>query len=137
MTADALSDVLKTVRLTGATFFEVVAKTPWVAESPRRDLILPRVLPGAEHLIAYHVLTEGSCFANIIDQEPVMIEAGEVIVFTRCDPHVLSSSPGMRADPASAAALDAATQLPFAVSLGEHPYREGAIRLNHPRRDLV
>ncbi len=35
MAADALSDVLKTVRLTGATFFDVVARAPWVAESPR------------------------------------------------------------------------------------------------------
>jgi hypothetical protein len=54
MAADALSDVLKTVRLTGAAYFDVAAKTPWVAESPRRDLILPKILPGAGHLIAYH-----------------------------------------------------------------------------------
>ncbi len=121
MAADALSDVLKTVRLTGAAYFDVVAKAPWVAESPRRELILPRILPGAGHLIAYHVLTEGRCFANIIDEEPILIGAGEVIVFTKCDPHVLSSSPGMRADPVPAAALDAATasQLPFSVSLGD------------------
>jgi len=55
-------------------------------------------LPGAEHLIAYHVITEGRCFANIIGDDPIAIEAGEVIVFTRGDPHVLSSSPGMRTD---------------------------------------
>ena len=29
-TVDALSDVLKTVRLTGAVFFDVVARAPWV-----------------------------------------------------------------------------------------------------------
>ena len=56
MTADALSDVLKTVRLTGAAFFDVAAKAPWVAESPERGAILPKILPGAGHLIAYHVL---------------------------------------------------------------------------------
>src|SRR5215471_2907205 len=98
MTADALSDVLKTVRLTGATFFDVVAKAPWVAESPPRDIILKKILPGAEHLIAYHVLTEGRCFASIIGEEPIAVEAGEVIVFTKGDPHVMSSSPGMRAE---------------------------------------
>jgi AraC-like DNA-binding protein len=121
MTTDALSDVLKTVRLTGAVFYDVVAKAPWVAESPQRDLILPKILPGAGHLIAYHVLTEGCCFANIIGHAPTRVEAGEVIVFTRCDPHVLSSSPGMRTDPPSAAAIDAAagSQLPFSVRLGD------------------
>jgi AraC-like DNA-binding protein len=121
MAADALSDLLRTVRLTGATFFDVVGKTPWVAESPAREKILPRILPGAEHLIAYHVITEGRCFANIIGEEPIAIEAGEVIVFTKGDPHVLSSSPGMRADPVVAGgALDGAAgrQLPFVINYG-------------------
>ena len=120
MTADALSDVLKTVRLTGATFFDVVAKAPWVAESIPREMLLPKILPGAEHLIAYHVLTEGRCFANIIGQEPITVEAGEVIVFTRGDPHVLSSSPGMRSDSVAAETLAGVTagQLPFSINYG-------------------
>ena len=32
---DALSDVLKAVRLTGAIFFDIHASEPWVAETPR------------------------------------------------------------------------------------------------------
>jgi AraC-like DNA-binding protein len=32
-----VSDVFRTVRLTGRDFFDVVAKTPWVAESPPRE----------------------------------------------------------------------------------------------------
>jgi len=120
MTSDALSDVLKTVRLTGAAFFDVVAKAPWVAESTPREKILPRILPGAEHLIAYHVLTEGRCFANIIGQAPIAVEAGEVLVFTRGDPHVLSSNPGMRADsvPPDKFAAAAGSQLPFSMNVG-------------------
>jgi AraC-like DNA-binding protein len=119
MAADALSDVLRTVRLTGATFFDVVATAPWVAEQPPRETILPQILPGAGHLVAYHVVTEGRCFANIIGEEPIELEAGEVIVFTRGDPHVLSSSPGMRSDPAAQRTLDAATsQLPFFINYG-------------------
>jgi AraC-like DNA-binding protein len=120
MSADALSDVLRTVRLTGATFFDVVAKAPWVAESPPREMILPKVLPGAEQLIAYHVITEGCCFANIVGEEPIALEAGEVIVFTKSAPHVLSSSPGMRADPCAPSALDAVagSQLPFFINCG-------------------
>jgi AraC-like DNA-binding protein len=120
MAADALSDVLKTVRLTGATFFDVVAKAPWVAESPPQEMILPKILPDAGHLIAYHVVTEGRCFTNIIGEEPIALEAGEVIVYTKGDAHVLSSSPGMRADPLPPGALDAVTgsQLPFFINYG-------------------
>ena len=120
MAADALSDVLKAVRLTGATFFDVVAKAPWVAESPPCELILPKVLPGGEHLIAYHVITEGDCFANIVGEEPIAVGAGEVVVFTKGDAHVLSSNPGMRAEPRPPGALDgiASNQLPFFLNYG-------------------
>jgi len=121
MAADALSDVLRTVRLTGATFFDVIATAPWVAEQPTREMVLPKVLPGAEHLISYHVVTEGRCYASILGGEPIAVEAGEVIVFTRGDAHVMSSSPGMRADPVAPGALDgaAASQLPFFVNYGD------------------
>ena len=120
MAVDALSDLLKTVRLTGATFFAVAAREPWVAESPRRELILPKILLGADHLIAYHVVTMGRCFANIVGEEPIAVEAGEVIVFTNCDPHVMSSSPGMRAEPPGPDMIDAITagQLPFFLNVG-------------------
>jgi AraC-like DNA-binding protein len=123
MAADALSDVLKAVRLTGATFFDVVAAAPWVAESPPPEIVLPKILPGATHLIAYHVITEGRCFGNIVGEEPIAIEAGEVIVFTKSDPHILSSGPGMRANrvpPGAHDVLDAAAggQLPFFINYG-------------------
>lgn len=120
MAADALSDLLKTVRLTGATFFDVVTTEPWVAEQPPREVILAKILPGAGHLIAYHVVTEGRCFANILGEDPIAVEAGEVIVFTRGDPHVMASRPGMRADPAAPGELDAANrvQLPFLINYG-------------------
>jgi len=120
MANDALSDVLRTVRLTGATYFDIAARAPWVVEQPPREIILPKILPGAEHLIAYHVVTEGRCFANIVGGEPIAVEAGEVIVFTHGDPHVMSSSPGMRAEPDAPNAFDAAaaSQLPFFVNFG-------------------
>ncbi len=120
MAADALSDLLKTVRLTGATFFDVVARNPWAAEQPTREMVLPKVLPGAEHLISYHVVTEGRCYAGMIGEEPVAIDAGEVVVFTRGDPHVVSSHPGMRAQPVTAAEMAFATAgpLPFFKSMG-------------------
>jgi AraC-like DNA-binding protein len=122
MSADALSDVLRTVRLTGAAFFDVVAKAPWVAEQPPCAAVLPAILPGAEHLISYHVVTEGRCFAKLIgdaDAEAILVEAGEVVVFTRGEPHVMASDPAMRADlpPTGLPELEG-KPLPFAVSYG-------------------
>ena len=120
MAADALSDVLCAVRLAGAVYFDVAAQAPWVAEQPTREMVLPKILPGAQHLISYHVVTEGRCFAGIIGAEPIAVEAGEVVVFTKGDPHVMSSSPGMRANPVTREAFDEATAspLPFSVNYG-------------------
>jgi len=117
---DALSDVLKTVRLTGAIFFDCSAQAPWVAEQPPREMILKKILAGAEHLIAYHLVVAGRCYASLIGGEPMLVEAGELLVFPHGDPHVLSSSPGMRADPSAAGSFDAANdgQMPLIVNYG-------------------
>src|SRR5712692_5632550 len=101
MAADALSDVLKTVRLTGAAYFDIAAQEPWSIHSPTRDQILPRILPGADHLIAYHVVTAGSCFASLDGGEAVPLEAGEVVKFSIADPHVIWSTVCMHAEPTS------------------------------------
>lgn len=120
MAADVLSDLLKTVRLTGAAFFEIAAEAPWAVASPPRETILPRILPGADHLIAYHAVIAGRCVATVAGGDPIELEAGEVIVFANGDAHVMSSSSGMRADPPSTDVLDiaAAAQMPFLINYG-------------------
>jgi len=118
MAGDALSDLLKTVRLTGATFFDIEAQDPWAIRSPAPSSILPRILPGADHLISYHVVTDGRCFARIIGKEAIPVEAGEVVVFTNSDPHIMSSTPDLGADPPTADVLEiaAAGQQPFPIN---------------------
>jgi len=121
MATDPLSDLLKTVRLTGAVFFEIAAQDPWAVASPARELILPKILPGADHLIAYHVVTVGRCFAKVVGGKPISLEAGEVIVFTNGQPHIMSSSPDMRADPPMADVIEvaAAGEKPFCINYGD------------------
>jgi AraC-like DNA-binding protein len=96
---DILSDVLRTVRLSGAIFFEVDAYAPWVSEAPAASQLAPMAMPEAEHVIEYHVIAEGTCWGAVVDAEsaPVFLEPGSVIVFPHGDAHVLSSAPGMRA----------------------------------------
>src|SRR5687767_5098172 len=70
---DALSDVLKAVRLTGAIFFDVQASAPWVAETPRGALVVKRFFPSADHLISYHAVTSGDCWASIAGEPPIRL----------------------------------------------------------------
>lgn len=96
---DPLSDVLRAVRLDGAFFYTVEAARPWsVSVAPACELV-PRVLPGAEHLISYHIVTSGSCWGGVDGEPQVLLETGDVIVFPHGDPYLLSSEEGRRFNP--------------------------------------
>lgn len=97
---DVLSDVLSAVRLTGALFFDIDASSPWVGESPGTREISAAIMPQAEHVISFHAVMSGGCWATLGDKDApwTRIEAGDVVVFPRGGPNVLSSSPGTRGE---------------------------------------
>src|SRR5690242_19771815 len=66
MSADTLSEVLRAVRLRGAIFYYIDGISPWVAEAPPAGEIAAAILPGAEHMIEYHVVTKGRCFGTLV-----------------------------------------------------------------------
>jgi AraC-like DNA-binding protein len=98
---DVLSDVLHAVRLTGAIYFDIDASCPWVGESPGTAEIAAAVMPGAEHVISFHAVMSGSCWAGLGDESApsVRLNAGDVVVFPRGAANVMSSSPGARGTP--------------------------------------
>ena len=96
MSRDTLSDVLRAVRLRGAIFYYVEGLAPWVAEAPHAREIAAAILPGAEHMIEYHVVTRGRCFGALAGEAAVTLEEGDVIMFPQGDAHVMSSAPGLR-----------------------------------------
>ena len=100
MSADPLSDVLRAVRLDGAFFYAVEASEPWSVKAVADKELTPRVLPGAEHLISYHILTAGHCYGGLAGEKPVGLEPGDVIVFPHGDAHVMSSDPKLASVPA-------------------------------------
>lgn len=87
--------------MTGAIFFDVEAHAPWVSETPNATLLTPLVFPEARHLINYHIVAEGTAWAQVVDaeEEPMRLEPGSVILFPHGNAHTLSSEPGMRATP--------------------------------------
>jgi AraC-like DNA-binding protein len=116
---DALSDVLRAVRLSGAVFFDVSASPPWVAEAPSGDRIVGKIFPGADHLMSYHVVTQGSCWGGLVNQPPVQLLPGDIIVFPHGDPHVMSSKPGMRGAPdVNLYQPPSEGHLPFTMTMG-------------------
>jgi AraC-like DNA-binding protein len=95
---DALSDVLRAVRLTGALFFQVDASSPWAVSVPASAALAPVVMPAAQQVISYHVVTGGAGWAGLAGQSPVRLETGDVVVFAQGDGYVMSSAPGLGCD---------------------------------------
>jgi AraC-like DNA-binding protein len=117
---DALSDVLQAVRLTGAIFFDIRASDPWVAETPPGPAIVGAMFPGSEHLVSYHVITQGSGLATVPGEAPIRLNAGDIIVLPHGDTHVLSSTPGLRRSPdMSMYRVPADGRLPVSISMGD------------------
>ena len=119
MSQDTLSDVLRAVRLHGAVFYYVDGSSPWVAEAPPARDIIPAIMPGTEHMIEFHGVVKGSCWAAVVGEPPVRLHEGDVVLFPQGDPHVMSSAPGMRAPDVG---LDfffspRPPQLPFALTV--------------------
>jgi AraC-like DNA-binding protein len=117
---DALSDVLRAVRLTGAIFFDIRASDPWVAETPPGEAIVGAMFPDCEHLICYHVITRGDCWACVPGEPPMRLSSGDIIVLPHGDTHVLSSTPGLRRTPDMAFyRLPRDGKLPVSISMGD------------------
>lgn len=98
---DVLSDVLRAVRLTGAVYFDIDAGFPWVGESPPTEAIAAAIMPEAQHIISFHAVVSGSCWAGLGDASvpPIRVEAGDVVLFPQGSSNVMSSAPGERGKP--------------------------------------
>ena len=97
--ADVLSDVLRSVHLTGAVFFDFDLRSPWVVEAPPSPLIASKVMPGAQRVIEYHLIAAGEGWGHAIGGEPLRLQEGDLIVFPQGDAHVLASDPDLRDPP--------------------------------------
>ncbi|HWV52085.1 AraC family transcriptional regulator [Pseudorhodoplanes sp.] len=119
MSSDTLSDVLRAVRLTGAVFIDVNVTAPWATFAPQSRHLIPLIMPDAQHLVSYHLITEGECYAVQKGHDPVKLQAGDMIVFPHGDHHTLATDPSLRA-PASfdMADVDLSTQRPWKISGG-------------------
>lgn len=95
---DTLSEVLREVRLAGSVFFIVDALTPWVAAAPSARMLLPVVLPKAQHLISYHVIRQGECWCRMPGESPRLLRAGDVLVVPHGDPYSMASDPALESD---------------------------------------
>ena len=89
---DALSDVLKSVRLEGAVYLNAEFTEPWCVQAKFGLASVRARLAGAEHVVFFHFLTEGACKVRLADSaEALDVAAGDFLLFPKEDRHLMGS----------------------------------------------
>lgn len=81
---DVLTDICATLRLRGELYFHAALCSPFAVR-----------LPNDARLIRFHCVLQGTCFVTVPDKDPVLLEAGDVVLVPEGRTQVLSSSPNM------------------------------------------
>jgi AraC-like DNA-binding protein len=100
---DALSDVLQVVRLGGAVYLHGEFTAPWSVSSSSNAELCATFLPQSERVMSYHLVTAGSCWAQLAGDPASAIEvrAGELLVVPQGEEHIMASSLDVEPVPAA------------------------------------
>jgi len=89
---DALSDVLKSVRLEGAIYLNAEFTAPWCVRGELGFASVRERLAGADHVAFFHFLTEGACKVRLAEGGEVLdAVAGDLILLPREGRHLLGT----------------------------------------------
>jgi len=94
---DALSDLLRVVRLSGGVFLDAEFSAPWsiTARVGPEDCRL--VLAEPARVIAFHYIVSGKLLLQIDRNPPVEVRGGTIVILPRNDAHTLASQCGLKA----------------------------------------
>jgi len=91
---DVLSEVLKTVKLDGAMFYNAEFSAPWCFCSPPSTVLAPYLSVNSKHVIIFHLMTDGHGYAEVEgNSQPLPLSAGDLVILPHGDPHALRNGP--------------------------------------------
>lgn len=98
---DALSDILRSVGLTGGVFLDARFSEPWcIVGRIGPEACTPFMTPPAI-IVCYHFIFEGKCLIKVEGLAPCEVSEGEVLLIPRNDPHLIGSDLSLPVIPAS------------------------------------
>ena len=93
--ADALSDVLRSVRLSGGVFLDARFTAPWCVAAQLTPADCRPFLASPIELIAYHFVIDGTLVVELPGRDRMRVGAGEIVILPRNDAHTLASAPDL------------------------------------------
>jgi len=115
---DVLSEVLKVVKLQGALFYNGEFSAPWSVRAASSRGLARYFASGSEHVIVYHLVTEGRASARLEDGTRVALSAGDIVMIPHGDTHIVENGPATKT-------VDDDEHLPTVLSQGLKLWRLG------------
>lgn len=94
--ADPLSDLLRSVRLTGGVFLDAQFTAPWCVSSQITAEDCRPLMAVPAQIIAYHFVVAGRLLLSIGGEPAVEVRAGEIVLLPRNDRHRMASALGLQ-----------------------------------------
>lgn len=88
---DALAEVLKSIKLEGALFFNAELSAPWCLVEPHSRELVNHLSPGAGHLLLFHYVLSGELEARLLDGTLEKLTTGDIVIIPHGDPHILAN----------------------------------------------
>ena len=98
---DLLSDLLSTVRLSGAVLFRAEFREPWAVGVPDASRLAGALPFRTEHVIPFHVIATGNCWLDV-KNERTWLNSGQAILMPYGDSHNLGGRESAAIVPLSA-----------------------------------
>src|SRR5688500_12354561 len=90
---DALSELLRAVKLSGALFYNSSCTAPWCLQTPPSSAFLPYIRAQATRVIELHHITEGTAYGRLGDATPPLA-AGDIVMMPHGDAHEIGAGVG-------------------------------------------
>lgn len=90
---DALSELLRAVKLSGALFYKSSCSAPWHLDAPPSKMFLPYIRARATHVMEFHHITEGTAFVKV-GEETTPLAPGDIVIMPHGDAHVMGAGAG-------------------------------------------
>jgi AraC-like DNA-binding protein len=90
---DALSELLRAVKLSGALFYNSSCSAPWCLQAPQSSAFLPYIRVPATRVIEFHHITAGAAYVRV-GGETTPLAAGDIVMIPHGDPHEMGAGSG-------------------------------------------
>lgn len=96
MITDALSDLLRVVRLSGGVFLDAEFTAPWCVAAQAEPEEYRHLMANPARVISFHYVVEGRLLLQMAAEPPLELRSGSIVLLPRNEPHTLASGTGLR-----------------------------------------